>query len=211
LRRAALRQPEKIVRQRKFHIKTQHSKGETMKYLSSGRVVMAGLAATALMASIAATTSPAMAKAPKPEPTIPAAAQALNTGPKGATAGTNVHTGTPSGKWAAVGSQDGLCDVGDLCLYYVSAPTYGSGYDAAHNDQNLFNNRFIFAGSGQRAIVGNNAEAYWNRDPRAFAYVCTEINYGGSCGWLAPNSFGNLNSTYSNKSDSVFWGDSTNL
>jgi hypothetical protein len=184
--------------------------GEIMKHVSSGRAALAGLAATALLASIAATALPAAAQPLKPEPKVPAAAQTLDVGPKGATAGKNVKTGSPSGKVRTLASQDGACDVGDLCLYYFRAPTYGSGYDTAHNDQNLFNNRFIFASSGQGSIVGNNAEAYWNRDPKTYAYVCTEVNYGGSCGWLAPNTYGNLNSTYANRSDSLYWGDSTN-
>jgi len=181
-----------------------------MKHVSSSRAVLAGLAATALVASIAATASPAAAQPVKPEPKVPVAAQRVDVGPKGAPAGKNVQTGSPSGRVRALASQDGACDVGDLCLYYLFAPRYGSGYDTAHNDPNLFNNHFIFTGVGQGAVVGNNAEAYWNRDPRAFAYVCTEVNYGGSCGWLAPNSFGSLNATYADKSDSLYWGDSAN-
>jgi hypothetical protein len=171
---------------------------------------MSALAATALMASLAATASPAMAGPIKAEPDIPSVAKTLKAGPKGVAAGKNVKSGTPSGKLRALASQDGFCDTGDLCLYYLKKPTYGSGYDTAHNDPNLFNNHFIFAGSGKGAVVGNNARAYWNKDPKTYAYVCTEINYKGSCGWLAPNTYGDLNATYADKTDSVYWADPTN-
>src|SRR4051794_24407136 len=106
-------------------------------------------------------------------------------------------------------SQDGACDVGDVCLYYFSNFA-GSRYDTAHNDANLFNNRFITAGSGQGATVGNNAMSVWNRDPNTTVYLCTGLNSTGSCGYVLPGDFGNLSSTYSNRSQSITWADSTN-
>jgi hypothetical protein len=172
--------------------------------------VTSRLAATLSLAALVvvgafAVAGPASAK---PSPHIPVAAQAASP-IRGASAAATVHRGSPSLASPAA-SQDGACDVGDLCLYYYTSPTWGSGYDTSHNDPNLFNNHFIFTGSGQGAVVGSNAEAYWNRDPRTYVYVCTGLNSSGSCGWLAPNTYGNLNSTYYNRSQSVFWADSAN-
>lgn len=180
-----------------------------MKHLKMGRIIAAGFATAAVLASVGAATAPADAQTLKPEPRVSVAAQAAPV-LKGTTAAKTVHKGAPSAKIRTLASQNGVCEVGDLCLYYYSSPTYGSGYDQSHNDQNLNNNHFIFTGSGKGSVVGNNAEAYWNRDPRAYAYVCTGINYTGSCGWLAPNAYGNLNSTYKNNSESIFWGDTAN-
>jgi hypothetical protein len=135
---------------------------------------------------------------------------------QGSTAAATRHTGAPSARLRpAAGvravSQDGGCDVGDLCLYYLySGQGYGSAYDTAHNDQTVWDNHFITGGSGQWGVVANNARAYWNRDPHAYAYVCTGVNYTGSCGWLAPNAYGDLNSTYADNSESLYWGDSAN-
>jgi hypothetical protein len=106
-------------------------------------------------------------------------------------------------------SQDGSCDVGEVCLYYFSNFA-GSRYDTAHNDPTLFDNRFITAGAGQLATVGANAESVWNRDPNTTVWVCTGTNQTGSCGYVAPNSYGNFNSTYFNKVDSLIWADSSN-
>jgi len=180
-----------------------------MKYRTKRRAVLAGLATAGVLASLGATAAPSSAQPLKPEPTVPSTAKVVP-GLKGVSAAKDVHTGRPSGRFQALASQDGFCDVGDLCLYYLYSPTYGSGYDTAHNDQYLWDNHFIFAGAGRGSIVANNAEAYWNRDPSAYAYVCTGINYTGNCGWLAPNSFGNLNSTYADNVESLYWGNSAN-
>ena len=163
------------------------------------------LAAALVVVGVFAVAGPASAK---PSPRVPVAAQEASP-VHGASAAATVQSGSPS-QVSLQASQDAFCDVGDLCLYYYQSPTWGSGYDTSHNDPNLFNNHFIFTGSGQGSVVGSNAEAYWNRDLHTYAYVCTGLNNSGSCGWLAPNTFGNLNSTYSNRSQSVFWGDSTN-
>jgi hypothetical protein len=108
-------------------------------------------------------------------------------------------------------SQDGVLDVGDLGLwYYDSSHGYGSLYDTSHNDNWLFDNHFISSGAGQRSVVANNSEFAWNRDPHTTVIVCTGYNYTGSCGTIAPNSYGNFTSTYSNKVESVYWADSAN-
>jgi len=177
--------------------------------LRTRRIAALGLAAATVAAGALATVSPATARPLKPAPNV-SAADAAAPRLQGVTAAATVHTGSPTSGMSTQASQDGYCDVGDLCLYYYASPTWGSGFDTAHNDQNLNNNHFIFSGSGRGAVVGNNAEAYWNRDPRAYAYICTGTGYTGYCGWLAPNTYGNLNSTYKNNSESLYWGDSAN-
>ena len=58
---------------------------------------------------------------------------------------------------------------------YYLSDFVGSRYDTSHNDPNLFNNRFNTYGARQGAIVGNNAR------------------------------YGNLNATYSNRTQSLYW------
>jgi peptidase inhibitor family I36 len=170
--------------------------------------LMVGASGVALADS--APSGTAQSPSAKRAPVIPAGADAAIR-PQGSTAAATSRTGTPSERLGALASQDGACEIGDLCLYYLyDYQGWGSGYDTAHNDPNLFNNHFIFGGSGQGAIVGSNARAYWNRDPYTYAYVCTGTYSTGSCGWLAPNAYGNLNSTYADRSQSLYWGDSSN-
>jgi hypothetical protein len=123
---------------------------------------------------------------------------------------------TDSSQREAARSQDGSCEVGELCLYY-QWDFVGSGYDGAHNDFNYNNNHFLWAGAGQGQVVGNNARSYWNRDPRAPVYIC---NYtwapmvsppaGGQCIRFEANTFGNLPAVLADHNQSVYWVDSTN-
>ena len=177
-----------------------------MKYRTKRRAVLAALATAGVLASIGAAAGPSTAQPQKPEPTAPATAKVVP-GLKGVSAAKDVHTGRPSGTFQTLASQDGYCDVGDLCLYSL---IYGSGYDTAHNDPNLWDNHFISPGSGRGMVVADNTEAYWNRDPRAYAYICTGINYTGTCGWLPPNSYGGLNPPLADNVGSVYWGNSAN-
>ena len=120
-------------------------------------------------------------------------------------------TGRHPGMARVNASQDGSVDVGDLGLwYYDSSHGYGSFYDTAHNDNWLFNNHFISSGAGQGSVVANNSEFAWNRDPHTTVIVCTGYNYTGSCATIAPNVYGNLNSTYRDNVESVYWADSAN-
>ena len=93
---------------------------------------------------------------------------------------------------------------GDLCLWYFSNFT-GSRTGFLRNDANLVDDRFVSAGAGQNAVVTNNAESVWNYDRFVTAWVATSPNYGGSNGFISPNSGGNLNATYKNNSESIFW------
>src|SRR6187399_1678580 len=123
------------------------------------------LGVTALVvggSGIAAADSGSAQKIAKPEPVRPATAQAPAR-LAGVTAAASVNTGAPPTRVQTQASQDGVCDVGDLCLYYLSSQSgYGSGYDTAHNEPYLWDNHFIFAGLGHGATVASNAEAYWN-------------------------------------------------
>jgi hypothetical protein len=181
----------------------------------SHRGAVVTLTGAALLTGVLAAVPAVASVTAKSKPVAPTAAASPRL--QGSTAAATRHTGRPPARLRptagvrTLASQDGACDVGDLCLYYLfSQQGWGSSYDTAHNDQNLFNNHFITVASGQGGIAANNARAYWNRDPNAYAYVCTGANYTGTCGWLAPNAWGNLNSTYADNSESVYWGDSAN-
>jgi hypothetical protein len=179
--------------------------------LTTSRIVswrrLAGLAgAAAVTVALVTSTAPAMAaaKAPVVAPVTNGAAHL--SGPSAITASV-----APPAAAKVLASQDGYCDVGDVCLYYFSAQRgYGSLYDTGHNDPYLFNNHFISSGSGQGSVVGNNAEAVWNRDPHTTVWLCTGTYSTGSCGYVAPNSYGTLGSTWFDKTQSLTWADSSN-
>ena len=93
---------------------------------------------------------------------------------------------------------------GDLCLWYFS--NYGGSRTGfIRNDANLVDDRFVSAGSGQGAVVTNNAESVWNYDRFVTAWAATSPNYGGSNGFISPNSGGNFSATYKNNTESIFW------
>ena len=184
-----------------------------MKIHTSGRRV-AGMAAGAVAAAaLVAASAPAMAaSSPKPAPTsIPPSARIAAPRPLPS----SVTPAPPSLQLRRLAfqngaPQNGTCNVGEVCLYYLHSPIFGSLYDTGHNDPNLFNNHFISAGLGRGAVVGSNAEFVWNRDPRTSVKVCTGLNYTGICGFVLPNQSGNFTSTYKNHVQSLIWADSTN-
>jgi hypothetical protein len=105
---------------------------------------------------------------------------------------------------------DGTCNhyysdnTGDLCLWYFQNYS-GSKIDFYYGDSNLFNNYFITAGSGQGAVVANNAESDFNYDGIYTAWVCTGTSSSGSCGFISPLTGGNFNTTYKNNVESFYW------
>jgi hypothetical protein len=150
------------------------------------RIALAGIVSAASIAALAGATALASAPAAA-KPSSTSASQGANT----------------------LVSQDGPCDVGEVCLYYNDDFT-GSSYDMAHNEPSLFNNRFntIALGSGQ--VVANNARSVWNRDTNATVRLCTSAQYGGSCATFLPNSFGNLPLALRDNVESFIWLDSSN-
>lgn len=164
-----------------------------------------GLAGVAVVAGIAGAASPA-AGASSAKSSAPAQQQsAARVQLPSAVVASSARALAP------LASQDGACDVGDVCQYYLTSQSgFGSKYDTAHNDPNLNNNRFISIGSGRLSIVGNNSEFIWNRDPRTSVIICTGANYTGTCGTVGPNVSGNLTATYKNQVESLYWADSAN-
>jgi hypothetical protein len=188
-----------------------------MKILTSSRrvagVAAGGLAAAALVAA----AGPAMAApAPAPTPTKPAPAIPQPARFSAPIALQNsVSPAAPSQQLRLLAiqngaPQNGVCNVGEVCLYYLHSPIFGSLYDTGHNDPNLFNNHFISPGLGRGSVVGSNAEFVWNRDPRTTVRVCTGLNNTGICGVVFPNQSGNFTNTFKNRVQSLSWLDSTN-
>lgn len=93
---------------------------------------------------------------------------------------------------------------GDLCQWYYTNYS-GSRGGTYSNDASLWDDRFMTGGSGQGAIMANNAESTWNYDSYYTAWVCTGTSYTGSCGYVKPNSGGNFNGTYYNNVESLYW------
>ena len=169
-------------------------------------IIGAAAAATAIAAgSAAAYASTTPHKHPVVTPHVPRSL--ISTALPSAITPASRHQGTMT----ANASQDGALDVGDLGLwYYDSSHGYGSFYDTSHNDNWLFDNHFISAGAGQGSVVANDSEFAWNRDPHTTVIVCTGYNYTGTCGTIAPNTYGNLTPTYRDNVESVYWADSAN-
>jgi hypothetical protein len=168
-------------------------------FTSKIRRIVTGLAGVAMLAAFVAV--PAESKVAQPQQATAAPISQLPSA---------IDTSaSKSGPISAQAAEDGLCDVGDVCLYYYS--NYGgSRYDTSHNDPSLFNNRFITSGSGQWAGVANNAESIWNRDSRVTLVICTGVNSTGTCGTVGPGVYGNLTATYKNNVESIYWADSSN-
>jgi hypothetical protein len=98
---------------------------------------------------------------------------------------------------------NGVCDVGEFCLYYNSSSYgYGSLYDYPWNKPRLYStDTFVSAGAGQGQLVKNNAAAYWNRTQMKVD-VYTGSGYSGSRGTVYPNSSGNFSAGYKNNVES---------
>ncbi|CAL9426738.1 hypothetical protein [Streptomyces sp. enrichment culture] len=104
-----------------------------------------------------------------------------------------------AGQAAAATHKNGVVEVGELGLYYLS--NYGTPiFDLYVSDADFSND--YFPGTGIRA--DNNTESDWNRDTYTW-WVCTGYNYGGSCGYIPPGAYGNLNSTYKNTVSSAYF------
>lgn len=167
-----------------------------------GRAGALGLAGIAVVGGLVAGALPAgaTAKSSAPAPAQSARSATLPSAVKAA-----------SQQLQTLASQDGKCQVGDVCLYFLdNAGGLGSRYDTAHNDPDLVNNRFITDAIGRHATVTNNAEAIWNRDPRTAVTVCTDVNYTETCGSVGPGVLGDFTSTYRNNVESLIWADSAN-
>ncbi len=106
---------------------------------------------------------------------------------------------------AQAAAQDGVCQVGEFCLYYnsyqqgslsdfgSSIPDYGSTY------------RFKSAGAGQGILVKNGAASVWNR---TFGSVTVYYNsgYSGATQTFSPGAKANLNPTLKNQNASHKFG-----
>jgi hypothetical protein len=163
---------------------------------SSSLLPSSSMAAAPIPAGAAATDD---AKTSRPEPSIRHASPAgTRTGPA---------SRVPDATLTA--PLDSTCDAfpngsGELCLWYY-AGYQGSRIDFWWGADNLANNRFLSAGSGQGAIVANNSESVWNYDSSYTAWVCTNAYQQGVCGTVAPHSGGNFITGYWNNVESFHW------
>jgi hypothetical protein len=104
-----------------------------------------------------------------------------------------------TGTAAAATPRNGVCEVGEFCLYYfsnltgsvsdftTSIPNYGTTQPTCYD--------FKGPGDGQDQCIKNNARSVWNRRPGA-ARVYFNSNYGGAFDNVAGNSWRNLVVTY---------------
>jgi hypothetical protein len=168
-----------------------------------GAVAGAGLLAV-LMAAGTASAAPdgtpavsdAGAKVPAPQTGLPAPGPKLEGGGQTAARALPMHL-------------DGVCNfylngTGDICYWYF-AGYGGSHVDYFYGDTSHWNNVFNSAGSGQGAVVANNFESVYNYDTLWTAWLCTSTNYNGSCGYVLPRHGGNLNATWFNNTESLYW------
>lgn len=100
---------------------------------------------------------------------------------------------------SAATPKNGVVEVGELGLYYLS--NYGTPVlDLYVSDPDFSNDNF----PGTTIPADNNTESVWNRDTYTW-WVCTGYNYGGSCGFVSPGGYGNLNATYKNTVSSAYF------
>ncbi|MHB9863010.1 hypothetical protein [Streptomyces sp. YIM S03343] len=104
-----------------------------------------------------------------------------------------------AGPASAATGKNGVVEVGELGLYYLA--NYGTPViDLYFSDSDLSNDNF----PGTTIHADNNTESDWNRDTYTW-WVCTGYNYSGSCGFISPGGYGNLNATYKNTVSSAYF------
>ncbi len=109
---------------------------------------------------------------------------------------------------ASAAARDGICDVGEFCLYYFagqegsvsdftgSIPSYGATQPSCYE--------FKSEGGGKGQCVKNNARSAWNLTGRTVR-VYFDSNYGGSYDEFPPSSYKDLVNTFDeNASHRVF-------
>ncbi len=100
---------------------------------------------------------------------------------------------------ASAAGKDGVCQSGELCLYYNS--NYGGRiFDLYVNDSNFSGDVF----PGTTTSANNNTASYFNADTYTW-YVYTGANRSGSRGNLPPGHYGNFSSIYKNTVSSAYY------
>jgi hypothetical protein len=163
--------------------------GGVLAALTAGAPANAAPAHPAADGAVSHTSTTAKAPAPAPARAASSAAKLGTTSNVG-----GAHTA----------HLDGVCNTGDLCLWYFSG-FQGSTVDFFSGDDNLWDNVFLSAGAGQGATVANNSESAWNYDPTFTAWTCTGTFQSGDCGWILPNSGGDFLTLYFNNVESIHW------
>ncbi|HEV7648611.1 MAG TPA: peptidase inhibitor family I36 protein [Actinophytocola sp.] len=114
--------------------------------------------------------------------------------------GSVVMVAAVAGTASAATPRNGVCEVGEFCLYWGpdrtgslsdfngSIPDYGSIQPTCYD--------FKGAGQGQGVCVKDKATSAWNRTTANTVTVYYHINYGNPSDVFAPGQAGNLNNTY---------------
>lgn len=95
--------------------------------------------------------------------------------------------------------KNGICEVGELCLYYFQN-YQGPVLDLYLSDYNFSDDHF----PGTGTLADNNTESFWNRDTYTWR-VYTGANGSGSVGCIRPGAFGNLSTTFRNTISSAIY------
>jgi hypothetical protein len=100
--------------------------------------------------------------------------------------------------------QNGVCEPGELCLWYFSGQQ-GSFVDLYWGANDLAEKVFLSPGAGRGTVVANNAESARNYDTRQTALLCTEAYHVGNCQSIPPNSTRDLLPGFKNNVESTEW------
>ena len=108
-------------------------------------------------------------------------------------------TAAPQHKLHKATGKNGVCEVGELCLFYTQ--NFGTPVlDLYNSDSDFSNDNF----PGTQIRANNNTESFWNRDTYTWR-IYTGTNATGSIGCIRPGASGNLNNTFRNLVSSAFY------
>lgn len=111
--------------------------------------------------------------------------------------------GTASADVSTQSALDGVCQAGELCLYFNSNHQ-GSFSDFVLGVKDFSTVRFVADGAGKGQLVKNNAASACNKDDNLTARVFFNSNWAGSHDDIPPNTCRNLVNTY-NENASFEW------
>ncbi|MCT2587021.1 peptidase inhibitor family I36 protein [Actinophytocola gossypii] len=121
-----------------------------------------------------------------------------------AVAVSGLATGTATADVRAASNYDGVCQDGELCLYYNTNRDGSSYADFYYGVMDFATSRFIAPGRGEGQPVKNNAASACNKDDRLTARIYFNSGWEGVYDEIPPNTCERLADTY-NENASFSW------
>ena len=128
----------------------------------------------------------------------------------GLVAGTAAADAGPAAARGDVGitsNYDGVCEEGELCLYYNTNRDGSSYADFFRSVQDFATAKFLAPGRGQGQLIKNNAASACNKDNRLTARIFYNSNWEGVYDDIPPNTCETLDDTYNENASFVWRGE----